>query len=181
MKKRIAQLIFLQSIVFQLNAMDVPCYLTKMPIDIANNIASFLGWETEKAFITRTSKYPKSKSLHYCCTKSSDQTKTAIFNFYHDKEQTWPHLNVFEIRYNKALKIVDMSLPEECVFTALNFNRQGTHLLVHASHDDHGIMRKERMMITLKAIYYDKKRDKQNALDHYLRHHLVCKSIKGPH
>ena len=178
MKQLIAQLIFLQSIVFQLSAMDVQCYLTKMPLDIVNHIASFLDWETEKAFITRTSKYPRHKILHYCCIKSPDKTKAAMLNFYFDKGRVCPYLNVFELRCNKKIKIVEIFLLEECVFTAFNFNRQGTHLLVRASHDDYeGQKRKERMMITLKAIDYDKKIDKQNALQAYLRHHLVCKII----
>jgi len=88
MKKYSGQLILLLFFVMQLCAMEEPCYLAKMPVDVCNRIAYFSLWETKKQFIKRMSK-KRSESLFYqggdgikifACIDSADKSKKAIIS-----------------------------------------------------------------------------------------------------
>jgi hypothetical protein len=154
-------------------------FLVKLPRNASNRIAHFLGWETKEAFLQRTCDDIKDrKRILYNNVVSVDKTKQAIFCNFTEKRHS--KLDVYHMQDNgNQHAIFNMLFDAGYRFTRLAFNQQGTILLARYDY----LSRKKLRLFKLNAIvdYETKKsgleKKEENALQEYLRHHLVCKKI----
>ena len=183
-------------LVMQINAMEIVtqdqsslindiCYLNKMPQNVKNHIASFLGWETKEAFVERTRRTPSRcgyKALCYRWVVSPDKKKKAILDCNMDSEYC-SQLNVYNIPHKQDVSItLNMPFSGAYIFTAFDFNTQGTHLLVRClySHHEGEPRRRKRIFFPLSAIiFYEKgfNKKEEDILEEYFKHHFVCKKL----
>ena len=114
------------------------------------NTSNAIAWETHEVLIKRTSQH-FNRTLYYCNKKSFDKTKRVMLE-YQDEDKVWPlSLTVFDIENKKEPRIIfNILFPLSYRFTAINFNKQGTHLLVRFFQPDHkGKEHKKRMLFAL--------------------------------
>jgi len=101
-----------------------------------------------------------SRTLYYCNKKSFDRTKRVMLA-YQNEDKVWPlSLTVLDIQNKEKPKIIfNILFPKSYRFTAINFNQQGTHLLVRFFKPDHGGKEhKKRMLFALNYadLYWNK-------------------------
>lgn len=195
MRKYIAQFMVLLFVFSYANAMEITkqdpsvssdgvCYLNKMPKDVRNHIAFFLGWEIQEACIKRTREHPSNndKVLDYCSVISFDKKKEAKLG-----QRSCAEIIVSNIRNKKRIPLVlNMPLLGRYQFTSLAFNQQGTYLLVrclYAPLEKDLISRKRIFFSLYDIVTYEKRgsdkdanKKEENILQEYLMHHVVCKN-----
>jgi hypothetical protein len=178
MKKYVMQLVML-FVMCHAHAMENNSrYLYAIPNNVADRIAHFLDWETQEAFIKRTARSQQEKKLKYCKALSSDTTKLVMIKSYCDKG-CYPSLTVYDVEDRLDPKmILDTYVPMH-KFISVDFNKQGTHLLVRGA--KYG-KRRKRILFALHSVDQksdlDKEREKRsrdNLLQKYFQHHMICK------
>ena len=113
-------------------------YTMKKPVNL----------ETKEEFIQRTKPYEEAL-LEFCReVRSFDRTKEARISLYWNQG---PRVCVMSKHNNIKFEILNLGLPAEWKYTTtVDFNKQGTHLLVRGVYyDKNGKLQKERMMIPL--------------------------------
>ncbi len=173
---QIVQLMVLLFIFCHAHAMEMTCHLNQMPNNVQNRIAHFLGWETKEAFIKRVCEDIKDKKrILYNNVISADKTKKAIFSNFNKAQ--YSELDVYHFQDDGNGHIIfNMLFDVGYKFTKLAFNQQGTILFVCYDYLSH----KKLRLFKLNAIVdYETDRSgskkEENALQNYLRYHLVCR------
>ncbi len=172
---------------------DNICYLSKMPQNVTDRIAHFLGWETRKAFVERTRRYVCGQNgfPYFYNALSPDKKRRAILHV--DEREPWyVELNVYNVNKNKKKSAVfNMPFIRGYSFTQLDFNLQATVLLARYFYSpsgkvwfcekDESLFYKKRIFFKLNSIvHYEKPsgdKKEENVLEEYLKHHLVCKKV----